>query len=166
MTVDEQVSNGREGTKRTEVLDRLRMAGRRQSTAMVLFHTNVAARLGLGATDEKVLELVARHGALTPKAIAAASGLAPASVSGVLDRLEAKHFVRRERSTDDRRSIRVVPDPEHTRVVGELFGGLMQALGELYEKYSTDDLLTVLGFIEATTAIQERAARELGNPRP
>ncbi|TQM16059.1 MarR family winged helix-turn-helix transcriptional regulator [Pseudonocardia kunmingensis] len=166
---DEPASNGwndmdSDELDRDAVLARLSMAGRRQSTAMVLFHANLAARLGLGATDEKVLELVSRHGALTPKELARRTGLAPASISAVLDRLEAKHFLRRQRSSDDRRSFRVVPDPEHTRAVGALFTGLMTELAALHASYSTEDLRTVLGFIEATTRIQERAARELGGP--
>lgn len=147
---------------RRDVVERLAMAGRRQSTAMVLFHTNLAARLGLSATDEKVLELISRHGSLTPKELATRTGLAPASISAVLDRLENKKFLRRVRSTDDRRSFRVVPDVEHTRAVGALFTELVTELQALYSRYSTEDLRRVLEFVEATTEIQERAARNLG----
>ncbi|BBG02684.1 MarR family transcriptional regulator [Pseudonocardia saturnea] len=150
---------------RHDVVERLSLAGRRQSTAMVLFHHNLAARLGLSATDEKVLELITRHGSLTPKELAARTGLAPASISAVLDRLESRSLLRRERNADDRRSFRVVPDPEHVRAVGALFTELLTELDQLYARYSTEDLRTVLGFVEAATGIQERAARNLGEER-
>lgn len=95
---------------------------------MVLFHANLAARLGLGATDTKVLEIVARHGSLTPKQLVAMDGLAPASITGVLDRLEAKRFVNREASAQDRRQVHVLHSPEHARAVGALFADLLAAL--------------------------------------
>ena len=157
------LSSGHDDDRR-EVVERLAMTGRRQSTAMVLFHTNLAARLGLSATDEKVLELIDRHKSLTPKEIAGRTGLAPASISAVLDRLESKRFLRRERNTDDRRSFRVVAAPEHTRAVGALFTELVTELQALYAQYSTEELRTVLGFMEATVEIQERAARNLAGP--
>ena len=147
--------------QRADVLDRLRAVGRRQSTAMVLFHGNVAARLGLGPTDVKVLDLVARHRTLTPKELGALTGLAPASVTGVLDRLEAKRFIRREPSPDDGRRVHVVHSPEHTAVVGELIGTLMAGLAEVHDRYSIEQLDLILGFIEATTQVQEDAARAL-----
>lgn len=147
---------------RADVLERLRAAGRRQSTAMVLFHTNLAARLGLGPTEEKVLEIVARLGSTTPKQLGEMTGLAPASVTGVLDRLEAKRFVRREPSATDRRRVDVVHAPEHTQAIGALFTGLLGALAEVHQRYDTAELELILGFVEATTEVQERAALQLG----
>jgi len=151
---------------RANVLERLRAAGRRQSTAMVLFHTNLAALLGLGPTEEKVLEIVARLGSMTPKQLGAMTGLAPASVTGVLDRLEAKRFIRREPSPTDGRRINVVHAPEHTQAIGELFTTLMAALAEVHQRYDTAELELILGFVEATTEAQERAALQLGASPP
>lgn len=150
-------------TSRDEILARLRAAGRRQSTAMVLFHTNLAALLGLGPTDEKVLEIVSRHGSTTPKELVEATGLAPASITGALDRLEARRYVRREPNATDGRRVDVVHSPEHTRAVEELFEGLMAALAEVHSRYTTEELALFAGFMEATTAAQERAARELSS---
>ncbi|MGD9530915.1 MarR family transcriptional regulator [Pseudonocardia sp.] len=129
---------------------------------MVLFHTHLAALLGLGPTDEKVLEIVARHGTSTPGEIGERTGLAPASVTGVLDRLEAKGYVRRTPSATDRRRVEVTHEPAHARAVEELFTGLLAGLAEVYARYSTDDLELVAGYVEATTEAQERAAHELG----
>lgn len=156
------VSNPQGGPGRAEVLARLEALGRRQSTAMVLFHANVAARLGLGATDGKVLEIVARHGSLTPKQLVALTGLAPASITGVLDRLQRKGFVRRAASARDRRQVDVTYSPEHEQAVQALFADLLSAMAKVHERYSTAELALVAGFLEATTAAQEGAARRLG----
>jgi DNA-binding MarR family transcriptional regulator len=131
---------------------------------MVLFHTHLAALLGLGPTDEKVLEIVARHGTSTPGEIGEQTGLAPASVTGVLDRLEAKGYVRRTPSATDRRRVEVAHEPAHTRAVEELFAGLLARLAEVHARYDTEELELVAGFVEATTEAQERAAHELGGP--
>src|SRR5215510_1274925 len=80
---------------RRQLLDALFIAGREISAAAVMFHTALAARQGLSATEEKALDLLDRHGPLTGRQLAERSGLAPASVSNLADRLEAKGFARR-----------------------------------------------------------------------
>src|SRR5215472_8211019 len=80
---------------RRQLLDALFTAGRELSAAAVMFHTALAARQGLTATEEKALDLLDRYGPLTGRQLAERSGLAPASVSNLADRLEAKGFARR-----------------------------------------------------------------------
>jgi len=155
------MSNPDEQVRRAQALDALTAAGRALSTAIVLFHTNLAARLGLGPTEVKVLELVARHGSSSPKALRAQTGLAPASITGILDRLEAKQFVQRRRSPDDGRSVEVVHAPRHTEVVGELFTGLVADLDTLYARYSTEQLELILDYLENAAEVQHRAALDL-----
>lgn len=55
----------------------------------------------------------------------------------------------------------MVHSPEHTRAVEELFEGLTAALAEVHARYTTEELELFAGFVEATTAAQDRAAREL-----
>jgi DNA-binding MarR family transcriptional regulator len=52
------------------------------------------------------------------------------TVTGLLDRLEAKELIRRERSHDDRRAIRIFLTPAGR----ELQGGVMQILGALNQQ--------------------------------
>ena len=65
--------------RRAELLERLALAGRASSVATVMFHTAVAARQGLNATEEKALDLLERSGPLTAGELARQTGLAPAS---------------------------------------------------------------------------------------
>jgi DNA-binding MarR family transcriptional regulator len=76
--------------RRAELLDELALAGRAMSAATVMFHATVAARQGLSATEEKALDLLDRFGPLTAGELAKRSGLAPASVTGLINRLEEK----------------------------------------------------------------------------
>ena len=79
--------------RRRQLLAELELAGRASSAATVLFHDVVAGKLGISATQEKMLDLVGRLGPLTPRQLARESGLAPASVTGVLDAREERGFV-------------------------------------------------------------------------
>lgn len=155
-------TSGPETAARERAVGALAEAGRALSTAVVLFHTNLAARLGLGPTEVKILDLVARHGGLSPTALRERTGLAAASISGTLDRLEAKRFVERRPDPRDGRRVQVVHSPRHTEAVRELFDGLTEGLGELHARYDTEQLELIAGYLRAAGEVQHRAAVALG----
>src|SRR5262245_11430853 len=120
---------GRAG--RAELIARLLDAGRAQSTAAVMFHAAVAAQLGLSVTEEKALDLLHRHGALTAGELAERSGLAPASVTGLMDRLASKGFARRIADPDDRRRVRLELDPSLQTRMRPLFTHFVEEMRAL-----------------------------------
>ena len=148
---------------RHELLHALHAAGRELSGAIVLFHAAVAARLGLGPTDEKILDLVEREGPLTAGALAKRTGLAPSSLTTALDRLEAARFVRRTRDPADQR--RVLVELRHDRLAEALplFDGLARRLDELYAGYTADELAVIVDFMRRAAERQRDAAAELGD---
>src|SRR5688572_22283048 len=77
---------------RREILDDLARVGREHSDATVLFHASIASLLDLHPTDYKVLGILERLGPLSASEIARRSGLANASVTNLIDRLEQKGF--------------------------------------------------------------------------
>lgn len=148
-------------TRRTALLAELHQAGREHSNAAVMFHAAVGARMGLGMTEEKTLDLLERDGALTAGEISARSGLAPASVSGLLDRLERKGFVRRVRDRVDGRRVIVEINREHVGSFGALFATFVAGLDALYASYSDEQLEVILDFLRRSAAIQRDATAEL-----
>src|SRR6185312_14762760 len=78
---------------------------RRVIANAILYSHQVAERLGLGASDAQFMTLLEVHGPLTPGQLAELTGLRTGTVTGVLDRLEAARFIRRERDRDDRRKV-------------------------------------------------------------
>ena len=147
--------------RRAELLAQLETAGRAQSAVTVMFHTAVAARQGLSATEEKALDLLDRLGPLTAGELARHSGLAPASVTGLVNRLERKGFARRIPNPDDRRSVLVEVDLERLYArVAPLFGDWVRSLQELYAGYTDEQLEVILHFLtEAARRQQEATAR-------
>ena len=151
--------------RRAELLEQLAMAGRASSVATVMFHTAVAAKQGLSASEEKALDLLERSGPLTAGELARQTGLAPASVTGLINRLEQKGFARRIQNPSDRRSILVEVDVERMYArVAPLFANWVRSLEELYAGYSDEQLEVILHFLtEAARRQQEATARLTGD---
>ncbi|MFJ5552717.1 MarR family winged helix-turn-helix transcriptional regulator [Streptomyces sp. NPDC093225] len=156
--------SGGSDARRVRVIAELNMAGRDSSAASVAFHTAGAARMGLGATETKTLDLLERLGPLTAKELAERSGLAPASVTGLVDRLEAKGFVRRLKHPTDRRRVLVEVNPAKFAEVAPLYEDWAREVTELYEEFDTDELEVVLRFLKGATRRQREAARRLQAP--
>src|SRR5260370_37393454 len=60
-----------------------------------MLHTAIAERSGLTATDTKTIDTLIRLGRVTAGEVAGYTGLATASVTSLIDRLERKGLVRR-----------------------------------------------------------------------
>lgn len=153
--------------RRDELVREVLEAGRPMSTAAVMFHSAVAAHQGLSATEEKALDLLERFGPLTAGELGARSGLAPASITGLVDRLEKKGFARRIRDEEDRRRVLIELDRSRLASFGPLFVDFVQGLERLLAGYTVEQLETILHFMRESTRIQEEATRRLtGDAEP
>jgi DNA-binding MarR family transcriptional regulator len=153
--------------ERTEALERISDAGRSLSDAAVLFHGSLAERMDLAGSHWKTLGLLERFGPQTAGDLSRRSGLAPASISGILDKLEAKDLVIRGDDPDDRRRTRVELNPAGVAQMYGLFEGMMRRLAELHDGYTTEELLLIAGYMARAAELQREATRELadtGNP--
>ena len=152
----------RPNDRRAELLEQLALAGRASSAATVMFHTAVAARQGLSASEEKALDLLHRSGPLTAGELARQSGLAPASVTALINRLEAKGFARRVQNPSDRRSVLVEVDRERVdATVAPLFADWVGSLQELYDGYTDEQLEVILHFLDEAARRQREATARL-----
>lgn len=150
------------GSQRARLVGRLALAGRELSDAAVMFHTALGEKLGLSTSDWKMLSLLEQHGAVTAGELASLSGLAPNTVTGILDRLERKGWIHRERDPSDKRRVVVTLDQaaaEHS--IGEYFRGLQHRLEALYERYADEDLELLVEFMNEIARRQKAATAEL-----
>lgn len=67
----------------------------------------VAMLSGLNDSDLDVLDVLSREGPLSPTTLAKRTGIHPATMTGVLARLEAAEWVLRRRADTDRRSVQI-----------------------------------------------------------
>jgi DNA-binding MarR family transcriptional regulator len=148
--------------RRAELLRELEAAGRAQSAATVMFHSVLAAKRGLSATEEKALDLLDRFGPLTAGELARRAGLAPASVTGLVDRLERKGFARRVPHPRDGRSVLVEVDHDQVMAsLGPLFADWFRSLDELWAGYSDEQLELILDFLNEAARRQQQATANL-----
>lgn len=149
------------GPSREELLAELREAGRVHSNAAVMYHAAISARMGLSAVEEKTLDLLQRSGALSAGELGELTGLAPASVTGLIDRLERKGFARRVRDPQDRRRVNVEIAPGVEARFAPLFAPFATRLADLYAEYSDAELAVILDFLHRSARIQREATHAL-----
>ncbi len=139
------------------------VAGRELGAAAVMFHTAIADRQGLSTTEEKALDLLGRYGPLTAGELAERSGLAPASVTGLVTRLERKGFVRRVPHPQDGRRVLIEANRDRQAEYEPLFTDFVRSTEELYAKYSDEQLETIRDFLtEAARRQRDATARLTG----
>ena len=141
------------------IRDSLRELGRQLS----LLNHRVGMRLDLRDTDLECLDLVAKYGPPSPGALARQAGLHPATMTGILDRLERGGWVVRDRDPDapDRRGVRVRPLRERGADLYRLYSGMNASLDEICAGYDDAELELLAGFLRRTTDAGQSAAATL-----
>ncbi|HZE38342.1 MAG TPA: MarR family transcriptional regulator [Stackebrandtia sp.] len=142
----------------------LRESLRELSIQLSLLNRQVSANLRFKDVDLACLDLVARHGPLSPGVLAKRSGLHPATLTGVLDRLERGGWVARERDPDDRRAVRLRALPERGREIYRLYAGMNSAMDEICASYDDDELRLLADFLARTTGAGREATDRLAAP--
>ena len=148
-------------SERAKLVEEVLFRSRELSTETVMFHTAISETRGLSAVENKVLDYLARFGPQTPKDLARLSGLAPASVTAMIDRLESKGIVNREPHPDDRRKILIALDLRSIASGVHLWDHLVKGMHELCDRYTDDELRTLIGFIQAATALTHESTAKL-----
>jgi len=124
------------------------------------FDDEVGRSLGLNPTDLRCLDWLSET-AMTAGELAEATGLSSAATTTLLDRLERKGFIQRERDTVDRRKVRVAMTPSGRDLVGALYGPLARDGGQGLARFTDTELAKGLDFLGEATDIVDRHRRRL-----
>jgi len=152
--------------RRRRRLDReVRVSLRDVSIQLSLLNHQVRGQLELKGADLECLDLISREGPLSPSALARRSGLHPATMTGILDRLERGGWIARERDPADRRAVLIRADPGRGADVLRLYAGMNGAMDEIIGGYDEAQLEFLAGFLRRTAEAGRAAAEELaGGP--
>jgi DNA-binding MarR family transcriptional regulator len=135
-------------------------AAREYSTAAVMLHAGIAGRFGLSPTDLKTLDLLQRAGPLAAGEIAIRTGLATASVTSLIDRLERKRLVRRGRDRADRRRVVVQLTSKLEESIAPLFASLGRRMLARCRAYDDDQVALLRDFLSGAAAdMRDETAR-------
>lgn len=120
-------------------------AVRELGATAVLFQTALAESRGLSFVEAKAVELLDRFGPLTAGELSVRSGLAPASVTGLVDRLVRKGVARRGRHPGDGRRVLIETIAGMTGDSGP-HREYASSLRELCAEYTNDQLAAIASF--------------------
>ncbi|MEC3953894.1 MarR family transcriptional regulator [Nocardia sp. CDC153] len=135
------------------------MRGLRNNLAML--NRQVGLRLDLRDVDLDCLDLINSHGPISPTALARTAGLHPATLTGILDRLERGGWIIRERAAGDRRSVVVRTLPDRLGDLYRLLAGMNTSLDEICADYTLDELHLISEFLRRTATAGLDSGREL-----
>jgi DNA-binding MarR family transcriptional regulator len=130
---------------------------------LAVLNHQVSARLELRETDLDCLDLIARHGPLSPSALARRAGLHPATMTGVLDRLQRAGWITRDRDPDaaDRRAVTVRALRDRLGEVVRAYSGMNSAMDQLCADYTATELELIAGFLRRATDAGQTATDAL-----
>jgi DNA-binding MarR family transcriptional regulator len=129
-----------------------------------LLNHSVGTRLDLRATDLECLDLITRYGPLSPSALARRGGLHPATMTGILDRLERAGWIERRRDPSDRRGVVVQAARGRGAEILRLYlvdSGMNTAMDEICADYDDGELELLAGFLRRTADAGRTAAEKL-----
>ncbi|WP_030437946.1 MarR family transcriptional regulator [Actinoplanes subtropicus] len=139
-------------TVQRRLANRVKDALRDVSLQLALLNHQVGARLKLRDVDFDCLNLLNQHGPLGPGALAKLAGLHPATMTGVLDRLEKAGWATRDRDREDRRAVVVRAAPERGREIFELYAGMNGSMDDICADYTVEQLEIIEEFLRRTAA--------------
>lgn len=114
---------------------------------------------GLSEAERRCLGLIA-FGPQTARAIATETGLTPASITALLDRLEARDLLSRKSDPNDRRKVMIWATHKTQTMAEEAYGPIHHAGVTLLEGYSAAEREVVLKFVTDALELQSRITSE------
>ena len=145
---------------RDALIDRIGIAIMRWQDSTQAFDEAVGEKLELGSAERHCLSLL-HEGPKTAGAIAKAVALTPAAVTAMIDRLEMRGLVARQRSEQDRRQVKVVLTDLAMTMAMKFYGPIAKEGAAMLEAMPTAELETVEKFMSQALALQQRETERI-----
>jgi DNA-binding MarR family transcriptional regulator len=145
--------------KATELKESLRAL----SIQLSLLNLQVGAHLDLNYIDLHCLDLINRVGPLSPTALARRAGIHPATMTGVLDRLQRAGWIVRERDPEatDRRAVTIRAVRDRNSELFTLYSGMNESMDDIFDSYSEEELTLIADFLRRTIDAGQAATATL-----
>ena len=152
-----------QGAKRAR---RRRIAAAKQSLRelrieLAVLNHRIGSRIEIKDIDFDCLDIITRHGPISPTALARRVGVHLATMTGILARLESGGWIVRDRVENDRRAVAVRGVPDKQRDIVRLYDGMNSSLDEILEGYSDDQIDLVVDFLRRCTEAGQHSADRL-----
>jgi DNA-binding MarR family transcriptional regulator len=139
----------------------IREALRDMRSQLSMLNHRVGVRLELKDVELDCLDLIARFGPINPSVLARQADIHPATLTGILDRLERGGWIIRDRETSDRRGVVVRMLEERSMSVLGLYAGMNSRIKEICADYTPAELELLAGFLQRMAEAGRQATEEL-----
>jgi DNA-binding MarR family transcriptional regulator len=126
-----------------------------------LLNYRIGSQLDLKDLDLDCLDVLDVYGPLSPSALARRAGLHPATMTGVLDRLERGGWIARERDASDRRAVVVRILSDRYAELMRFYSPMNRSMNKILAKYSDSELEAIADFMGRTVDAGRSATDEL-----
>jgi DNA-binding MarR family transcriptional regulator len=157
------IESARTARRRRRLSTEIKESLRELSIQLALLNHQVVAHLDLKDGDLQCLDLIARHGPFSPSALARRAGLHPATITGILDRLERGGWVARERDPSDRRAVSVRALRDRNAELIRLYSGMNTSMDDVCAQYTDTELQLLADFLRRTTHAGQHATDQLAD---
>jgi len=136
---------------------------RELSIQLSLLNHQVGVHVDLNDVDLYCLDLINRHGPLSPSALARRAGLHPATMTGILDRLQRGGWVTRQRDPDaaDRRAVAVHALRDRNPELFQLYSAMNSSVDQICGEYTDTELEMLADFLRRATHAGQEATDQL-----
>jgi DNA-binding MarR family transcriptional regulator len=156
-------SDAQAARRRRRLVTGIKDSLRELSSQLSVLNHHVGSRLELRDVDLGCLELLARHGPLSPGALARHAGLHPATMTGIVDRLERAGWVARDRDPSDRRAVLIRPLRDRGAELFRLYAPMNRSMDQICAGYSDEELALLAGFLRRTSDAGQAATEALSS---
>ena len=121
----------------------------------------IALSAGLRPSDLAVLDVVAHDGPVSPGHLARRTGVHPATLTGVLARLEREGWLERTRDASDGRASVIRAVPARLKVLQRLYAPVDRRLARATKDVTAEHWKAIIDYLEATRAVVQASILEL-----
>ena len=122
---------------------------------------SVAAHVQLRGDDLELLHVISRRGPITASELTQLTGAHPATLTGVIDRLERGGWITRQRDVVDRRKVVLEGVDERMGDLVKLYGPMSRSIAEICSDYSPQELTVIRDFLTRATAAGDQSVRQV-----
>lgn len=151
--------------KRPRVTTTIKESLRELSIQLSLLNHQVGAHMDLRDVDFYCLDLINRCGPLSPSALAHRAALHPATLTGILDRLQRGGWITRDRDPEghDRRAVTLRPLHSRNAELFRLYESMNAAVERICARYADSELEVIADFLRRTSDAGEGAINRLAS---
>lgn len=147
-----------------QLLKRVRKMSQAYAYSSLQMHEAIARKAGLPGTDHKYMGFLLERGRMTAGELATLTGLTTGAVTGLIDRLEKKKFVKRVFAEDDRRKVFIEPNTKRIMtVLAPLYKEFRSQSEKLLSSFSSKDIRVLETYFSKAIEIMNDTTKHIND---